>query len=111
MVENITDDCKMITTEHEMRVDGHRLIEKKQTIHFKPDDDEKDENGLTTGVFVHERIIDKRCYKVTVTEKQGLDDAEKTIDTDMNKEETEIFEQDWKKLWIPHIESAYRFRV
>ena len=52
MVENITDDCKMITTDHELRVDGHRLIEKKQTIHFKPDDDERDENGLTTRLYV-----------------------------------------------------------
>ena len=97
MAEKILENHKIVTTEHEMRIDGHYLSEKKQKSVIEPNDGGK--TGLST-ILVHVRTIDSRCYKVTVVEKQDdQDQTEKTIDTEMTEEEIEIFEHDWTELW------------
>ena len=97
MAEKILENHKIVTTEHEMRIDGHYLGEKKQKSLIESDDG----TGTTT-ILVHVRTIDNRSYKV-VEEKKGQDDPERTIDTEMNEEEITIFLEEWDKLWTPRI--------
>ena len=90
------------TTEQELRVDGHHLIDKKQKSFI-------DANALgnfyeagmffETMVVVHIRTIDDKSYKVTemVT---GEDEAlERQVETDMTEDEVKQFEEDWTNLW------------
>ena len=94
------------TTEQELRVDGHHLIDKKQKIFI-------DANAIGTQIFqwernlmffetmdvVHIRTIDDKSYNVTemVT---GEDEAlERQVETDMTEDEVKQFEEDWTNLW------------
>ena len=101
MANSISDRVnKIVTIVHEMRIDGHHLSEKKQKTVVDPKD-----TGATgpTTIYAHVRTIDKRCCKVTEIEKPGHDEPERTIETEMNEEEMEQFEQDWNELWNPRI--------
>ena len=100
MADSILENHKIVTMEHEMRIDGHYLSEKKQKTHVDPKD--AGVTGATT-IYVHVRTIDKRCCKVTEIEKPGQDNPERNIETEMSEEEMEQFEQDWNELWNPRI--------
>ena len=90
------------TTEQELRVDGHHLIDKKQKSFI-------DANALgnfyeagmffETMVVVHTRTIDEKSYKVTQIHT-GEDEAlERQVETDMTEDEVKQFEEDWTNLW------------
>ena len=83
------------TAEHEMRVDGHYLAEKKQKTVIGDD--------MKT-IVVHLRAIDDRYYKVTEVVTPG-EEPERTIETELKGDELEIFEQDWVRMWRPKIMS------
>ena len=103
MAEKILENHKIVTTEHEMRIDGHYLSEKKQRSLVEPHDKTE-----ATTIMVHVRTIDDRCYKVTVAEKQGSP-PERTTETEMNEEEIELFLQDstgTNYVWIPRNEQV-----
>ena len=88
------------TTEQELRVDGHHLIDKKQKSFI-------DANALgnfyeagmffETMVVVHIRTIDDKSYKVT--EINGYEVLERQVETDMTEDEVKQFEEDWTNLW------------
>ena len=80
----------IVTTTHELWIDGHHLIEKKQKTHI--------------------RSIDEKSYKVTEI-KNGDDAATETqVETDMAEDEVKKFEEDWTSLWNPDIKlSVWRF--
>ena len=92
------------TTEQELRVDGHHLIDKKQKSFI-------DANALgnfyeagmffETMVVVHIRTIDEKSYKVT--EINGYEVLERQVETDMTEDEVKQFEEDWASLWNPDI--------
>ena len=93
------------TTEQELRVDGHHLIDKKQKSFI-------DANALgnfyeagmffETMVVVHTRTIDEKSYKVTQIHT-GEDEAlERQVETDMTEDEVKQFEEDWTNLWNPN---------
>ena len=95
MSDKTIENHHVVTMTHELRVDGHHLIEKKQKnlIHG---------TGKTL-VLVHIRSIDDKSYKVTET-NNGEDDAPKTqVETDMDEDEVKKFEEDWASLWNPDI--------
>ena len=82
---------------HELWIDGHHFIEKKQKhlIHTNGND--------KTLVLVHIRSIDEKSYKVTEI-NNGEDDAlERQVESDMTEEEVKQFEEDWTNLWDPRI--------
>jgi len=127
MAENdkiMLENHNIATVEHEMRVDGHYLAEKKQKTVIG---DEKDGEDMKT-IVVHLRAIDNRYYKVTEVitsgEESKLDDHyrkhtgakpficricgnafSRTIETELKDDELEIFEQDWVRMWRPKIMS------
>ena len=94
------------TTEQELRVDGHHLIDKKQKSFI-------DANALgnfyeagmffETMVVVHIRTINDKSYKVTEI-NNGEDEAlERQVETDMTEDEVKQFEEDWTNMWNPDI--------
>ena len=103
-VAPLIENHHVVTTEHELRVDGHHLIEKKQKSLIDGNDE--------TMVLVHIRSIDEKSYKVTVTEINNGENAapETQVETDMAEDEVKKFEEDWTSLWNPDIKlSVWRF--
>ena len=87
------------TREHDLRVDGHRLIERKTKISWKV-------NGkyghIKDFVWVFTRSIDDRSYKVTEIHGQEGQEHQQPkfeIDTNMTEDEVKKFEEDWTSLW------------
>ena len=92
-VAPLIENHHVVTTEHELRVDGHHLIEKKQKTLIDGNDE--------TLVLVHIRSIDEKSYKVTEI-NNGEDDAlERQVESDMTEDEVKKFEEDWTNLWNP----------
>ena len=86
------------TLVHEMKVDGHHLVERKQKTNVDPKASD-DTPKMTT--IIHSRSIDDRCYDVQETLAEGMDEPERVIKTEMTQEEVERFEEDWSNLWNP----------
>ena len=79
---------------HELWIDGHHLIEKKQKHLIHTNENHK------TLVLVHIRSIDDKSYKVTESNNFENDDAPETqVETDMAEDEVKKFEEDWTNLW------------
>ena len=93
MVEN----HKIVTMEHEIRVDGHYLSEKKQKTVIECLESEE-----TTNIVVHLRVIDDKSFKVTETSK-GDQSPIRTEETEMTQDEIKEFEEKWLALWNPRI--------
>lgn len=88
-IENHDD----VTMKHELRVNGHHLIEKKQItwIHDK------------TLRLVYNRSIDDKSYIFTSFHNGEENAPEMQIETDMTEDEVKKFEEDWANLWDPDI--------
>ena len=90
----LIENHHVVTTEHEMRVDGHHLIEKKQKSLIHGNDQ--------LYKSVHIRSIDEKSYKVTeIQHLNGEDDDERQVESDMTEDEVKQFEEDWTNLWNP----------
>ena len=85
----------VFTTTHELLVDGHHLVEKKQKTLSHANGIEK------TLVLLHVRTIDDKSYKVTETNFSGV--PESRVETEMAEDEVKQFEEDWASLWNPDI--------
>ena len=84
--------------EHEIRIKGHWLSEKKQKIAIDSD------NGSQRLTLLHLRSIDDKCCKVTENFSNGHDVADdRKVETDMSEDEVKQFEEDWIKYWKPKI--------
>ena len=86
------------TVVHEMKVNGHHLVERKQKTNVNPEASE-DKPKMT--IITHSRSIDNRCYEVQETLTEGMDEPDRVIATEMTQEEVEKFEEDWSTLWNP----------
>ena len=86
------------TVVHEMKVNGHHLVERKQKTNVNPEASE-DKPKMT--IITHSRSIDNRCYDVQETLTEGMDEPDRVIATEMTQEEVEKFEEDWSTLWNP----------
>ena len=86
------------TVVHEMKVNGHHLVERKQKTNVNPEASE-DKPKMT--IIIHSRSIDNRCYDVQETLTEGMDEPDRVIATEMTQEEVEKFEEDWSTLWNP----------
>ena len=96
----LIENHHVFTTTHELLVDGHHLIEKKQKTLSHADGIEK------TLVLLHVRTIDDKSYKVTEISKISAYDCgvpESQVETEMAEDEVKQFEEDWASLWNPDI--------
>jgi hypothetical protein len=95
----VTENHKIVTMEHEMRVDGRYLCEKKQQTLISPFDST---NSKSTSVMIHIRTIDQKTHKITETQEED-EEILTVIITEMTEEEIKQFEDDWIRLWTPKI--------
>ena len=105
MAAKITENHRIVTYEHEMNAEDHRLTEKKQKTVIENkniEDPESSEVNVTT-ILVHLRKIDERSVTVTETTRTGQDEPERVVETTMSEEENLIFESDWNRLWTPQL--------
>ena len=94
----LIENHHVVTMEHELRVDGHHLIEKKHKMLIHRT------GGLEkTLVLVHIRSIDEKSYKVTEINNGDEAAPETQVETDMAEDEVKKFEEDWTSLWNPDI--------
>ena len=93
----------VVTRVHEMKVDGHHLVERKQQTTLDP---KASDDIPKMTIFIHIRSIDDRSYTVQETLKEGEDVPERVIETEMimDDEEVQKFEDDWKNLWHPQVD-------
>ena len=89
---------KTWTMVHGMKVNGYHLLERRQNSLVDPRV-LKDSPKLT--VFVHFRSIDARTYSVIETLNEDEEVLNQVIETHMNQQEVENFEEDWSNLWNP----------
>ena len=76
------------TMTHELWIDGHHLIEKKQKNLIHTDGNDKNL------VLVHIRSINEKSYKVTEIKKGDDAPPEIQVETDMAEDEVKKFEED-----------------
>ena len=89
------------TLVHEMKVDGHHLVERKQKTNVDP---KASDDAPKMIIIIHSRSIDDRCYDVQKFwkfEEGSMADSYQVIKTEMTQEEVEKFEEDWRNLWNP----------
>ena len=93
------------TETHELRIDGHHLIEKTQNTLTHID-------GIDgkTLIVVTSRSIDDKSLKITlivafsiVFSDGGPWEPQPQVETDMTEDEVKKFEEDWTNLWDPRI--------
>ena len=94
-MDKTIENHHVVTMTHELRVDGHHLIEKKQKTLIDGNDE--------TLVLVHIRSIDEKSYKVTEINNDEDDALERQVESDMTEDEVKKFEEDWINLWNPDI--------
>ena len=61
------------TLVHEMKVNGHHLVERKQKTNVNP---EASDNTPKMTRIIHSRSIDNRCYDVQETLTEGMDEPD-----------------------------------
>ena len=81
-----------VSLEHEMKVNGYYLFERKQKT-YSP--------TIDTTIIEHVRTIDERTFKVTEHFKNGVTTDNRSVETYMTEEEVKQFESDWSSLWEP----------
>ena len=89
---------KVVTNTHELRIDGHHLIEKTQKYFYHWEGIGK------LLVLVHSRSIDDKSYQVEQTKDHfygSWSSIPPQVKTDMTEDEVMKFEEDWTKLWDP----------
>jgi hypothetical protein len=102
----IMENYGIKTIVHEMKVNGHHLVERK-TLEGK----QKTSNNPNAfdrytrmNIITHSRSIDDRSYSYTV---QGslAEGQSQVVETQMTQEEVEKFKEDWRNLWKPQKEA------
>ena len=98
-IPQILETHGVTTLVHEMKVDGHHLVERKQKTNVDPI---ASDDAPKMTIIIHSRSIDDRYYDVqeTLTEGRRLL-LNQVIETKMTQEEVERFEEDWINLWNP----------
>ena len=91
------------TMVHEVKKDGHHLVERKQrtSMEYGP-------YGHKITVLIHSRSVDDLSYTVheTLTEVND-DEPDRVVTTQMTQEEVEKFEEDWINLWKPEVDTTF----
>ena len=86
------------TMVHGMKVNDYHLLERKQNSLVDP---RALEDSPKMTMFVHFRSIDARTYSVIETLNEDEEVLNQVIETHMNQQEVENFEEDWSNLWNP----------
>ena len=103
------------TMVHEMKMDGHHLVESKHRISV-----DCGLYGHITTQLIHSRSVDDISYTVSesllegnhvVTTQMTQNDEPvrgvRVVATRMTQEEVEKFEEDWINLWKPEIDTTF----
>ena len=92
------------TVVHEMKVNGHHLVERKtmeknkeQKTFVNPN---ASDNTTEMTIITHSRSIDDRSYSYTV-HGRFTEEERQVVATQMTQEEVEKFMEDWSNLWKP----------
>ena len=86
---------------HEMKMDGHHLVERKRRSSM----DIVGTPKIT--VLINSRFIDDRSYIVSETRTEGNDEPIRVVTTQMTQEEVKKFEEEWINLWKPEISTTF----
>ena len=109
------------TMDHEIRVNGYCLTERKALVHpyIVP------AHGKVTKLVVHSRFIDDRSYTVEETfpltegnicvslpgignfTSEGNDEPNRVVKTEMTQEQVGRFQEDWINMWNPEIDETF----
>ena len=84
----------IVTMQHDMVVNGHHMVNRKQKIVFTTDEPKK-----TT--MIHFRSIDDYSCIVKETFIEGIAEPERHVETDMTEDQQKEFEEHWTNLWHP----------
>lgn len=109
MAETIVENHKIVTMEHEIRMDGRYLSEKKQKTWICPictcEQNDIACECVETTIVTHLRVVDGNSIKVTeVTKSSDPKNPTRTVETDMETQEAmDDFEAIWTALWNPKI--------
>ena len=102
MSQKIIEFHQIVTVEHHLKTNGHTLIEKKQKTIITPMV-AKDERIPETIILVHIRSLDGKSCKVTETMIDGVEEGERTTETDLTDSELEILHENWRRFWSPQL--------
>lgn len=90
------------TSVHEMKVDGHHLVEKKQKkIVFDPEGYDCEHRGHRDIKLIHSRSIDDRSCDFFENLTNCKECMDRKVETEMTPDELQKFEEDWSNLWKP----------
>ncbi len=109
MSKIVVESHKIVTMEHEMRMEGHYLTEKRQKTIISPvkpaveEDFDQSDNEPETVILVHLRVIDDQSHKVTEIYKNFDEAPEREIETNLDDDELTVFEENWTQYWKPSI--------
>ena len=100
------------TMVHEMKMNGCHLVDRKQRtsmydVHYYGANGYYGHRRIKTTVLIHSRFVDDRSYIVHETLKEGNDEPDRVVKTQMTQEEVERFEEDWINLWKPEIDTTF----
>ena len=102
---NITTFTTMV---HEMKMDGHHLVERKQRKIY-----DIDGRSFKINVLIHSRSVDDRSYSVSEARWGNtgnwfiIGKPDSVNLTQMTQAEVEKFEEDWINLWKPEIDGTF----
>ena len=86
---------------HELKMDGHHLVERKRRSSM----DIVGTPKIT--ILIQSLFIDDRSYIVSDTHTEGNVEPIRVVTTQLTQEEVEKFKEDWINLWKPKIDTAF----
>ena len=100
--ERIIENYQVFTMEHQIRIEGHHLLEKKQKIKSGI---KSDFRGDKTIISIHIRSIDDKYIKVKEIKHGESDIPERKVEMEpeMSEDEVKEFVEQWSRLWTPSL--------
>ena len=86
---------------HELKMDGHHLVERKRRSSM----DIVGTPKIT--ILIQSLFIDDRSYIVSDTHTEGNVEPIRVVTTQLTQEEVEKFKEDWINLWKPEISTTF----
>ena len=87
------------TMVHELKMNGYHLVDRKQRWSIS--------EAPKTTMVIHSKFIDDRSYTVRETLKEGEDEPNQVIRTQMTQEQVKRFEEERINLWNPAMDSTF----
>ena len=101
----ILENHGIVTLEHEMMVNGHHMVNRKQKVKTSPID------GPKQTIMIHIRKIDDCSCITKETFTEGEAEPVRLVETDMNEDQLKEFEEHWISLWHPQVTDEFSMSV